>query len=50
MSEIADKVRAAGVVGAGGAGFPTHVKLAAQAEISSSTVLNANPCYGSISS
>ncbi len=26
-SEIIDKVRAAGVVGAGGAGFPTHVKL-----------------------
>ena len=33
MSEITDKVRAAGVVGAGGAGFPTHVKLAAQSEI-----------------
>lgn len=33
MSEISDKVRAAGVVGAGGAGFPTHVKLTAQAEI-----------------
>ncbi len=26
-AEIVDKVRAAGVVGAGGAGFPTHVKL-----------------------
>jgi len=25
--EIIDKVRAAGVVGAGGAGFPTHIKL-----------------------
>ncbi len=25
--EIAEKVRAAGIVGAGGAGFPTHVKL-----------------------
>ena len=25
--EIVDKVRAAGVVGAGGAGFPTHIKL-----------------------
>lgn len=32
-NEISAKVRAAGVVGAGGAGFPTHVKLAAQAEI-----------------
>jgi Na+-translocating ferredoxin:NAD+ oxidoreductase RnfC subunit len=30
---IADKVKQAGVVGAGGAGFPTHVKLAARAEI-----------------
>jgi Na+-translocating ferredoxin:NAD+ oxidoreductase RnfC subunit len=29
---IADKVRAAGVVGAGGAGFPTHVKLSATVE------------------
>lgn len=26
-SQIAEKVRAAGIVGAGGAGFPTHVKL-----------------------
>jgi RnfABCDGE-type electron transport complex C subunit len=30
--EIVDKVRAAGVVGAGGAGFPTHVKLNADVE------------------
>lgn len=29
---LAEQVRAAGVVGAGGGGFPTHVKLAAQAE------------------
>lgn len=29
---IAEKVREAGVVGAGGGGFPTHVKLGAQAE------------------
>lgn len=27
---IRDRVRAAGVTGAGGAGFPTHVKLQAQ--------------------
>ena len=33
MNEISEKVKAAGVVGAGGAGFPTHVKLAAKAEI-----------------
>ena len=30
---IVDKVRAAGAVGAGGAGFPTHVKLSGQAEV-----------------
>lgn len=30
---LADQVRQAGVVGAGGGGFPTHVKLAAKAEI-----------------
>jgi len=33
MKEISVRVREAGVVGAGGAGFPTHVKLSAQAEI-----------------
>ncbi len=30
---LAEKVKAAGVVGAGGGGFPTHVKLAAKAEV-----------------
>ncbi len=30
---IVDRVQRAGVVGAGGAGFPAHVKLAAQAEL-----------------
>lgn len=30
---IAEKVQAAGVTGAGGAGFPTHVKLASRAEV-----------------
>jgi Na+-translocating ferredoxin:NAD+ oxidoreductase RnfC subunit len=30
--DIIDQVRSAGVVGAGGAGFPTHVKLAAQVD------------------
>src|ERR1700743_384278 len=30
---LADKVRLAGVVGAGGGGFPTHVKLGANAEV-----------------
>ena len=32
-SNLVELVRAAGVVGAGGGGFPTHVKLAARAEI-----------------
>ena len=30
---IVDQVRAAGIVGAGGAGFPTHVKLNGKAEV-----------------
>jgi len=38
---ISTKVREAGVVGAGGAGFPTHVKLAAQAEI---VIVNGAEC------
>ena len=33
MNSISEKVKAAGVVGAGGAGFPTHVKLEAKADI-----------------
>jgi Na+-translocating ferredoxin:NAD+ oxidoreductase RnfC subunit len=33
VNDISAKVRAAGVVGAGGAGFPTHVKLDARADI-----------------
>jgi len=33
MNDIANKAREAGVVGAGGAGFPTHVKLMTPAEI-----------------
>lgn len=39
--EIRESVRAAGVVGAGGAGFPTHVKLQAQVEI---FLINAAEC------
>jgi Na+-translocating ferredoxin:NAD+ oxidoreductase RnfC subunit len=31
-SDVVEKVKAAGVVGAGGAGFPTHVKLSAQVD------------------
>ena len=30
--DLLDKVKEAGVIGAGGAGFPTHVKLQAKAE------------------
>lgn len=33
QQSIREKVRAAGIVGAGGAGFPTHVKFDANAEI-----------------
>lgn len=39
--DISANVREAGVVGAGGAGFPTHVKLAAQAEI---VIVNGAEC------
>ncbi|EDT7028344.1 cobalamin reductase PduS [Salmonella enterica] len=39
--EIRERVRAAGVVGAGGAGFPAHVKLQAQVEI---FLVNAAEC------
>ena len=42
MADIAvDQVRAAGVVGAGGAGFPTHVKLSAKAD---TVIINAAEC------
>lgn len=41
MSDVSTKVREAGVVGAGGAGFPTHVKLAAKADI---VVVNGAEC------
>ncbi|SMD14931.1 Respiratory-chain NADH dehydrogenase subunit, partial [Sporomusa malonica] len=41
MSDIVTNVKTAGVVGAGGAGFPTHVKLAAQADI---YIVNAAEC------
>jgi len=30
---IVEKVREAGVIGAGGAGFPTHIKLNSQVEV-----------------
>ncbi|MDP4125727.1 MAG: 4Fe-4S dicluster domain-containing protein [Bacillota bacterium] len=33
MIDVSTKVREAGVVGAGGAGFPTHLKVSAKAEI-----------------
>ena len=36
-----DQIAACGVVGAGGAGFPTHVKLAAEAKL---VILNAAEC------
>ena len=33
MTDILEAVKQAGVVGAGGAGFPTYVKLDAEAEL-----------------
>ena len=38
---LTEAVKAAGVVGAGGAGFPTHIKLAAKAEY---FIVNAAEC------
>lgn len=40
-SEFINNIMVAGVVGAGGAGFPTHVKLAAKAEY---IIINAAEC------
>jgi Na+-translocating ferredoxin:NAD+ oxidoreductase RnfC subunit len=40
-SDLVEKVRQAGVVGAGGAGFPTHVKLEASVEV---YIANAAEC------
>jgi Na+-translocating ferredoxin:NAD+ oxidoreductase RnfC subunit len=33
MADILETIKEAGVVGAGGAGFPTHVKLRCNAEV-----------------
>ena len=42
MAQISlDQISEAGVVGAGGAGFPTHVKLAGRAD---TVLLNAAEC------
>lgn len=41
MAGTVDLVREAGVVGAGGAGFPTHVKIAAEADI---VIVNGAEC------
>jgi len=40
-NELVRAVREAGIVGAGGAGFPTHIKLAAQVEY---VIVNAAEC------
>lgn len=39
--DLIEKVKAAGIVGAGGAGFPTHIKLSAKA---SCFIINAAEC------
>ena len=41
MTTLSDRLRSTGVVGAGGAGFPTYVKAQAQAEI---VIVNAAEC------
>jgi RnfABCDGE-type electron transport complex C subunit len=41
MGELSEKVKAAGVVGAGGAGFPTHVKYQTQVD---SVIANGAEC------
>jgi Na+-translocating ferredoxin:NAD+ oxidoreductase RnfC subunit len=41
--QLAEAVRAAGVVGAGGAGFPTHVKVAAQVDTVIANGLECDP-------
>ncbi|NLT96028.1 MAG: electron transport complex protein RnfC [Clostridia bacterium] len=41
MGGIIDSIRSSGVVGAGGAGFPTHVKLDTNAEV---IIVNAAEC------
>lgn len=41
MHEIVEAVRLAGVVGAGGAGFPAHIKLSAQAQ---TVIVNLAEC------
>ena len=38
---LLDQIKQAGIVGAGGAGFPTHVKLASKAEY---ILMNAAEC------
>ncbi len=39
--DIVSRIKEAGVVGAGGAGFPTHVKIAARAEV---VIVNGAEC------
>lgn len=41
MNNIIEKVKEAGIIGAGGAGFPTHVKLGSQAEY---VIVNGAEC------
>ena len=41
MSDVLEKIRAAGIIGAGGAGFPTHVKFSRPCEF---IVLNGAEC------
>jgi Na+-translocating ferredoxin:NAD+ oxidoreductase RnfC subunit len=47
QSKIVEMVRAAGVIGAGGGGFPTHVKLQAQVD---TVIANGSECEPLLSS
>ena len=42
-AEVAEKVRNAGIVGAGGAGFPTHVKFSSSADVDT-VIANGAEC------
>ena len=46
-SQIVQKVKSAGVIGAGGGGFPTHIKLQAKVD---TVIANGSECEPLLSS
>jgi len=48
MHPLVDKVKAAGVVGAGGAGFPAHLKYDTSAEIVLANGAECEPLWGTL--